>query len=107
MNPIRSGVNLIELQNYVKNMEQERGFSNQTVIHQALLLGEEVGELFCALRKHVGLKIDSSKINIKQSISDELADVLIYLVSIANRCDVDLEKALQDKEAINSKRKWS
>jgi len=32
-------------------MVKERGFENETVLEQCLLLGEEVGELFKAVRK--------------------------------------------------------
>ena len=69
------------------------------------MLGEEVGELFKAIRKSEGIKIDhNSKFS---SIEDELADVLIFVLSIANRHDIDLEKAFRSKEEVNKKRVWS
>jgi len=40
------------------------------------------------------------------SIEEELADIIIYLCSIANRLDIDLEKAFRDKEEVNKKRVW-
>ena len=39
---------LKEFQKYVEELENERGFSHQTIIDKCLLLGEEVGELFKA-----------------------------------------------------------
>lgn len=39
-------------------------------------------------------------------VSEETADILIIFCSIANRLDVDLEKAFREKEEINSKRVW-
>ena len=40
---------LSEFQNYVTELETERGFEHQTIIDKCLLLGEEVGELFKAV----------------------------------------------------------
>lgn len=95
---------LSDYQNYVVELEKERGFSDQSPRDKCLLLGEEIGELFKAIRKSEGLKID------KQStfgeVSHELADILIYLCSIANRHQIDLEQAFRDKEEINKKRVW-
>jgi NTP pyrophosphatase (non-canonical NTP hydrolase) len=95
---------LTDIQQYVVELEQERGFTHQDVLAKCLMLGEEVGELFKAIRKQQQIKIDqNSKIG---TIDDELADVLIFLCSIANRYDIDLEQAFRDKEEINKKRTW-
>ncbi len=68
------------------------------------MLREEVGELFKAVRKKAGIGVDpNSKM---ESISYEIADILIFLCAIANRCDVDMEKAFREKEGINNKRSW-
>ncbi len=40
------------------------------------------------------------------SVDEELADVLIYICSIANRSGIDLEQAFRDKEDVNKKRTW-
>jgi len=39
-------------------------------------------------------------------VGDELSDVFIYLCSIANRYDIDLETAFLNKEEKNKKRTW-
>jgi len=96
---------LADLQTYVRDMEIERGFDEQTVLHKCLLLGEEMGELFKAIRKSDGLKVDStSHIG---AADEELADILIYLCSIANRLDINLETAFRQKEAVNHNRRWT
>ena len=96
---------LSDLQQYVRTLESARGFSQQTVIEKSLLLGEEVGELFKAIRKAQGLNIDQkSKV---AAVEDELADILIYLCAIANRCSIDLETAFRQKEEINKQRQWT
>ena len=68
------------------------------------LLGEEMGELFKAVRKTVKLKTDVNA-NIG-SVDEEIADMLIYLCSIANRFDIDIEQAFRKKEEHNKKRTW-
>jgi len=104
MPELGSDPTLAKLQTYVTQLETERGFASQTVLHKCLLLGEEVGELFKAIRRQEGLLIDeASRIG---EVGDELADVLIYLLAIANRCDVDLEAAFRAKEARNHERTW-
>lgn len=95
---------LAAIQTYVRQLEQERGFTGNTVQQECLLLGEEVGELFKAVRKRENMRIDAqSKVG---SIEEELADILIYVCAVANRFDIDLETALRDKEEVNKKRIW-
>ncbi len=94
-----------DFQKYVQQLEEERGFAKEGVLQKCLLLGEEVGELFKAIRKKEKIKIDhNSKFG---SIDEELADIIIHLCAIANRLDIDLEKAFRDKEEINKNRTWS
>ncbi len=96
---------LKDYQAFVVELEHERGFSDQGPIQKCLLLGEEVGELFKAVRKAEGLVIDQgSHIG---GIGEELADILVYLCSVANRYGVDLETAFRDKEAVNKTRVWT
>lgn len=95
---------LKDFQQYVKDLEVVRGFTKQTVIQKCLMLGEEVGELFKAIRKSERIKVDkNSKFG---SISEELADCYIYILSISNKYGIDLEKAFREKEEINKKRVW-
>ncbi len=92
-------------QKYVQQLEQERGFDNQTATQKGLLLGEEIGELFKAMRKHeVQLRVDAN--SQVHDVADELADVFIYLCAIANRYEVDLEQAFRAKEEKNKTRVW-
>ncbi|MCL6270282.1 pyrophosphohydrolase [Sansalvadorimonas sp. 2012CJ34-2] len=95
---------LKDFQQYVEEMEDERGFAQQSARDKCLLLGEEVGELFKAVRKAQGLKMDpESEVG---ELKGELADILIYLCSIANRFDIDLEQAFLNKEEKNKQRVW-
>ncbi len=95
---------LHDIQKYVSELEKERGFSHENILQKSLLLGEEVGELFKAIRKQQKMGIDyQSKIG---TVADELADILILTCAIANRLDINLEEAFRSKEEINAKRIW-
>jgi len=95
---------LKNFQKYVSELENERGFAQQNIIDKCLLLGEEVGELFKAVRKSEGLAVDSNS-NFTE-IGDELTDIFIYLCAIANRKGIDLETAFLKKEEKNKLRIW-
>jgi NTP pyrophosphatase (non-canonical NTP hydrolase) len=105
MVPLAEAQPLTVVQRYVAQMEEERGFSSRSVIQQCLLLGEEIGELFKAVRKQQNMSVDPrSPIG---DIEEELADVLIYLCAIANRMGIDLEEAFRKKEERNEDRIWT
>lgn len=104
MIPLGQATALDDVQDYVAAMEEERGFSQRDVISQCLLLGEEVGELFKAVRKQQNMRVDPN--SLIGSVEEELADVLIYVCAIANRLSVNLDAALRKKEAINEGRQW-
>ncbi len=102
--PELSEATLSNLQAYVTELEIERGFIDQTVLQKCLLMGEEMGELFKAIRKAENISTDQNSQTFH--IGEELADILIYVCAIANRCDIDLEEAFRQKEEINKKREW-
>ncbi len=102
---LKENPTLIDIQEYVRNLEIERGFATQDVLQKCLLLGEEIGELFKAIRKQQKMSIDlNSKTS---SVADELAELIIMLCAVANRLDVNLETALRDKEEVNKQRTWT
>lgn len=45
--------------------------------------------------------------NDKAELAGELADVALYLLQLASVTDIDLEKAILDKIAINYTRTWN
>lgn len=52
---------------------------------------EEVGELAHAIANRERGKLDQA------NLEEEFADVIAWLATLANICDVDLEKAIADK----------
>lgn len=95
---------LRDYQDYTAKMVVQRGFEDETILQVCLLLGEEVGELFKAIRKDGGIKVDNN--SHFGLIEDELSDILIYTCQIANRYGIDLEAAFRAKEEKNEKRSW-
>ncbi len=61
---------------------------------------EEVGELSECVRKNKRMTDN----NIKDTVEEELYDVLYYIICLANVYDIDLEKSIFLKEEINSKK---
>lgn len=105
MPELKSNPRLKDFQSYVAELENERGFTTQTLRDKCLLMGEEVGELFRAVRKTEGLAISND--STFTEVEEELADIFIYLCAIANRLDIDLEEAFLAKEVKNKQRSWS
>lgn len=102
--PELSTATLKNLQTYVTELEIERGFIDQTILEKCLLMGEEMGELFKAIRKAENISIDNNSDSFH--VGEELADIIIYVCAIANRSGIDLEEAFRKKEEINKKRRW-
>ena len=106
-NKLNEGNTLQEVQQYIKNVIEIRGFSNQEIEKTMLLLLEEVGELAKSIRKNAtNMCIDKNKINHYDTIENEVADVFIVLCSVCNKLDINLYKALKEKEQENINRTW-
>ncbi|MDD2840657.1 MAG: MazG nucleotide pyrophosphohydrolase domain-containing protein [Rickettsiales bacterium] len=94
-----------DFQKYVEELKIERGFSTEDKPFECMLMAEEIGELFSAIRKNMkGGSVGSG--SVIGNVKHELADVFIYLCSIANQHDIDLEEAFREKEEINKQRTW-
>jgi NTP pyrophosphatase (non-canonical NTP hydrolase) len=104
MEPLNPGAALPTIQDYVARMEAERGLDQQDLASQCLKLGEEVGELYRAIRKLRGDPQDPD--GRTAEVGDEAVDTLILLMSIVNRCGINLEDAFRAKEARNETRVW-
>lgn len=105
MAPLKEQPTLADFQNYIKQTGIERGWNKNNHLEIFLLFMEEVGELAKAIRNHDGLYAEKAKYN-RTNLNEEFADVFNYFIDLANCFDIDLEKAIRDKEAINAKRKW-
>lgn len=78
-----------EIQNWTKQAWKE---SNKKVDKkiELLFLMEEIGEMAEAIRKLAGKKRNKK---IKTDLEKEMGDILLCLTTLANRYNIDLEKA--------------
>jgi NTP pyrophosphatase (non-canonical NTP hydrolase) len=98
----RPGEPLKALQSYYSRAASSRGWGSEDAAQCMLLLTEEVGELARSIRRYAGLSrhgADSS-----ENAAEELADVQLYVVHLANVLGIDLASAVSDKEAKNLER---
>lgn len=85
-------VSLKKLQKKIYQNKIEKGFNTTDVTKEFCLIHEEVSE---AYRAHYRKEY---------TVGEELADVAIYLLGLAEILNIDLEKEIKRKIKINSKR---
>lgn len=105
MADLKDNPTLRDYQTYIAQVCQERGWTKDGPEVKFVLFIEEVGELAKAMRKRAGLYEEQARQR-DLSLEEEFADVLSYLLDLANAYQVDLEQAFREKEAINQKRTW-
>lgn len=101
-------------QTYIEALERMHGWLETDLVHNCFLMGEEVGELFKAIRNHTRYCIEPSADSrvepglaaSKAAVAAEIVDVFNYLLALANRLDIDLETAFRDKNERNQRRSW-
>ena len=97
---------LADIQKYVQDMVEERGFADQTPLQTYLLLTEEMGELAkCVRKSHANMAIDTAK-KYEFDAAGEIADIMLVLTCLANQLGVDMEQAFREKEEKNKLRIW-
>jgi NTP pyrophosphatase (non-canonical NTP hydrolase) len=96
---------LPELQRYMDEVCQERGWTKDSYAEKFLLFTEEIGELAKAIRKTRGLYQEKARPN-AVALEEEFADVLSYLLDLANCFQIDLETVFREKERVNATRTW-
>ena len=101
---LHEGMTLPELQAYIKERCAVNGWDKDSLELKFLLFSEEVGELAKAIRRH--RHIYDEKGQKDEQLAEEFADVLSYLIDLANLSGVDLDKAIRDKTAKNLGRDW-
>lgn len=91
------GISIKYLQEYIKSKDHNPDYKKDYF----LKLSEEVGELARAMRK--GAEKATETI-IKETVEEELWDIIYYTLAIANCYDIDIEKWIPVKEKINNEK---
>ena len=84
-------MNIVEFQRYVSNFSKEKGFQDTTIEERAMYAMAELGELAEVILKRD--KIQDSK----REIGLEMFDVIWNVCDLANKLEIDLEKAFKEK----------
>ncbi len=83
-----------DLQKRAWNIKVKNGFDKTTADRDMLLAYGEMAEVFDAYRKEL------------EDLDEELADVVIYIMGLAEKLGVSLEEAVFKKLEKVEKRKW-
>ena len=98
-NPEPPAPALKAFQEYYRRAALQRGYAKEGPKDCLLLMVEEVGELARAVRKREKLVRHGSYRDSDEA--QELADVFLYVVHMANVLELDLAHIVRDKEVLN------
>jgi len=87
-------IDLKKLQKVIYNNKVSKGFNIKDINLEFCLTYEELAEAFTAYRKK------------KTDLGEELADVVIYLLGMAEILGIDLEQEIIQKVAKNKERQY-
>lgn len=106
-NNLKDTNTLREVQKYIEDMNEVRGFNSDTIQDRMLLLTEEIGELAKSIRKtSKNIYTDINKQYNYDTIESEVADCFYVLLSVASYLNIDVFQSLKDKEKENINRVW-
>lgn len=107
---LKEGASMAAFQRYVHELEAMHGWLDVDLVHNCFLLGEEIGELFKAVRRVEKLFSQQGEQGVGPAatgeVAEEIVDCLNYLLAIANRLDIDVESAFREKNRKNQSRSW-
>ena len=105
LNALSKESSVKDLQKYIKDMIETRGFKN-SLLERMVLLTEEIGELAKEVRKtDNNFTVDINK-EYNSSLENEITDVFICLMGMCELIDMDIVEGLKNKEKINFRRIW-
>ena len=84
-----------EAQQQIYQNKVDKHWNTSSVETELCLMQGEIAEFYEAYRKHLS------------NIGEELADVAIYLLGIAEILHIDLEKEIERKMSINQHRQYT
>lgn len=86
---------------YLQSYIRSKDYRPELVKDYFLKLAEEIGELARAMRKGLRPGPDG---DIRETVDEELWDVMYYVLAIANCYGIDMESVIPRKEAFNAAR---
>ena len=95
---------ILELKNFVEDFVQEREWSQfHNAKNLSMALTIEAGELMDIFKWNTCEECESmmSEKNTRQDATDELADIMIYAIAFANRNNINISNAIDQKMIKN------
>ena len=95
---------ILELKNFVEDFVQEREWSQfHNAKNLSMALTIEAGELMDIFKWNTPEECESmmSEKNTRQEATDELADIMIYAIAFANRNNINISNAIDQKMIKN------
>ena len=95
---------IMELKNFVEDFVQEREWSQfHNAKNLSMALTIEAGELMDIFKWNTPEECESmmSEKNTRQEATDELADIIIYAIAFANRNNINISNAIDQKMIKN------
>ena len=87
------------LREFASERNWDKGHTPKNLSMALSVEASELVEIFQWLTQEESKNIDSKDI---QSVKDEVADILIYLIRISDKLDIDLEEAVLEKIKKNA-----
>ena len=88
-------MSLKEVQQEIYRNKADKHWNTSSIETELCLMQGEISEFYEAFRKHL------------PSIGEELADVAIYLLGMAEILHIDLEKEIEGKMRVNRRRQYT
>jgi NTP pyrophosphatase (non-canonical NTP hydrolase) len=95
---------ILELKNFVEDFVQEREWSQfHNAKNLSMALTIEAGELMDIFKWNSSEECENmmSEKNTRQEATDELADIMIYAIAFANRNNINISNAIDQKMIKN------
>ena len=95
---------ILELKNFVEDFVQEREWSQfHNAKNLSMALTIEAGELMDIFKWNTSEECETkmSEKNARQEATDELADIMIYAIAFANRNNINISNAIDQKMIKN------
>ena len=104
--PMNTGIlDVAAIQRQLRAFSDARGWEPyQTPKNLAMAMVVEAGELveiFQWMTPEASTRI-AEQPEVQQHLGEEMADVMVYLLQIADRCDIDVAAAIDRKIALNA-----
>ena len=100
---MKSHINTAELLSKINQFSEERNWAQfHSIKNLAMALSVEVAELLEIYQWKTELEsndLEDTELQIKAK--EEIADIFIYLLRISSKLNIDLEKAVNEKMALN------